>query len=95
MATVYEAVTPDNKETEIGKVKVKKTITIDEATLAAIKEVNPDFKVPEPEMFRLELIDDELDKLQVQIDEINLQIQDKQTLRKAIEKEAKKVKLKV
>ena len=50
----YEAVTPNGKESEIGKVKVRKVVSISAATLAKIKEAIPDFTIPEPEMFRLE-----------------------------------------
>ena len=88
-----EAVTPDNKETDIGKVKVREIITIGADVLAAVREIDPNYKLPEPQMHRLELIDKEIQELKNQKLNIVEQITEKLAFRSKIFDVAKKVKL--
>jgi len=92
--SVFEAVTPDGKETDIGKVKVRETINIENKIIDAIKLQIPTWTLPEPRMHRLELIDKEIADLEAQRDKITAQIAEKQSLRDKVGVEAKKVVLK-
>lgn len=92
MELTYKAVTPDNKETEIGKVKVVATEVVSPEELAVIQKFQPDFK-PKEEMHRLELIDKELVDLQKQVDDLTAKIIEKQVIRVEVEKAAALVKL--
>ena len=91
----YEAVTPDYKEDDILKVKVREVIDISDVDLETIKKYSPDFVPPEPKMYRLEQIDKDLDELYTERDAILKKITDMIEVRALVEIEAKKVKLKV
>jgi hypothetical protein len=91
----YEAVTPDYKEDDILKVKVREIIDISDVDLETIKKYSPDFVPPEPKMYRLEQIDKDLDALCTERDAILKKITDMVEVRALVEIEAKKVKLKI
>lgn len=95
MAETYEAVTPDCKESDIAKVKVRRTITldIDAGQIEAVMALNQDLKTETVEMLRLEIIDDELGKLAAERDNLDAKIKAKQALRTKVEEAAKTVKL--
>lgn len=92
MAELFEAVTPDGKETEIGKVKVRMVESIPENDLLIIKKYQPDFQ-PKSEMYRLEQIDEEIVKLKQAVTDAQAALGDKVVLRKKVETAALKVKL--
>ena len=92
---IYEAVTPDGKEDNILKVKVREVIDISDVDLETIKKYSPDFVPPEAKMHRLEQIDKDLSKLYTERDELLKKISDMLELRALVEIEAKKVKLKI
>lgn len=94
MAKVYEAVTLDNVETDIKNVKIKETSEITSADLVIIAKHCPDFTVPESKMYRLSIIDEEIQKLMDEKHKIEQQLIDKNKFREKIEAEAKKVVLK-
>jgi len=91
----YEAVTPDYKEDDILKVKIREVITISDIDLETIKKYSPDFVPPEPKMYRLEQMDKDLDELYTERDAILKKITDMVEVRALVEIEAKKVKLKI
>ena len=91
----YEAVTPDYKEDDILKVKVREVIDISDDDLATVKKYSPDFVPPEPKMYRLEQIDKDLDALYTERDAVLKRITDMVEVRALVEIEAKKVKLKI
>ena len=90
---IYTAVTPDGKESDIAKVKVRTEDIIPEADLTTIQKYNPSFKQPEAKMYRLELIDEEIANLEKQKADIQSQIDEQQSLRMKVEEAAKKVAL--
>ena len=94
-ASTFEAVTPDGKETDIGKVKVREMETISAEDLAILQKHQPDFTAPASKMHRLELIDEDIAQLQAEADAITEQIVEKVILRGKVDDEAKKVVLKV
>lgn len=98
MAEIFEAVTKDNTVSEIAKVKVRRLVYYDfgltKEQINEIKTANPGFVDEVSEMYRLELIDEEISKLSSERDAIQAMIDEKNTLRGKIEIEAKKVKLK-
>jgi len=91
--TVFEAVTPDNKEADIGKVKVRESEVIPEETLAILKAYNQDYQVPAAKMHRLELIDAEIAELEAKIDALIKEKVAKQLLRDTVKAVAEKVAL--
>lgn len=93
MAT-FEAVTPDNKEEEIGKVKVSMIEDISPEELAIVQKWQPAFQ-PKSEMYRLEQIDEEIIKLQKARDDAQAALDAKIDFRAQIETVALTVKLKL
>lgn len=91
--TTFEAATPDGKETDIGKVKVREFESVSDSDLAIINKYNPRFQ-PANKMHRLELVDDEIEKLQAEVDVLTGQIVDLVLLRDKVEAAAKTVALK-
>ena len=85
--TIFEKVTPDGKETDIGKVKVSEIEDVSAENLVIIRTYKPDFQ-PVSKMHRLELIDKEIAAKQSELAVLNV-------LRDKVEIEAKKVVLKV
>jgi len=90
---IFEAVTPDGKESDINKVKVRRTVAVSKETAFEIKEMLPNFTLPQPEMYRLEVIDKELDALVEQRDNILAEIAAKEVLRGKVKRAALTVEL--
>jgi hypothetical protein len=88
----FEAVTPNGKETEISKVKVRWIEDISPEELAIIKKYQPNFQ-PKSEMYRLEQIDEEIGRLQKAVDDAQTTLNEKIALRKKVEEAALMVKL--
>ena len=96
MDEIFEAVTPDGKETEIDKVKVRMVsggITAED--LAIVLKHIPDFKPPDPKMYRLELIDNEIATLTAKRDSAQEALDAQLSLRAKVELAAKMVVLAV
>ncbi len=93
MAT-FEAVTPDNKEEEIGKVKVSMIEDISPEELAIVQKWQPAFQ-PKSEMYRLEKLDEEITKLQQAVTTAQSALDEKVALRAKVEEVALTVKLAV
>lgn len=92
MVMIYSAITPDDKESEIGKVKVTATEEITPEELATMQKFQPDFQ-PKTEMYRLEVIDQELADLQKQVDDLTAKIIEKQAIRAEVKAAAATVRL--
>jgi hypothetical protein len=92
MTSIFTAVTPDNKETEIGKIKVVMTEDISAAELAIVQKWQPAFQ-PKSEMYRLELIDEDILKLQKAVNDAQAALDAKIALRAKVEEAALKVEL--
>jgi len=91
---VWKAVTPDGKETEIGKIKVRRSFELSAENLAVVKTIIPDFELPKAEMYRLEKIDADISVLIAQRAAHDKIIEALQAIRVKVETEAKKVILK-
>ena len=92
MTELFKAVTPDGKETEISKVKVRMTEDISEEELATIQKYQLEFQ-PKSEMYRLEVIDKELIELKQAVTDAKGVLDDKLVLRQKVETAALTVKL--
>lgn len=93
MKEIFEAVTPDLTVEDVKEVKVRKIYDLTKSELDFISALMPSFQL-EPEMFRLELIDNEIASLQDEVNSLIKTISLKLDLRAKVEEEAKKVKLK-
>jgi len=96
MKETYIAVTPDYKEADLGKVKVRRTIDLEmsEDQVLGVRDDMPDFEPVRQEMVRLEVLDMKLSELAGKKAEIESQIAEKEAVREKVEAAAKKVKLK-
>jgi len=89
----WTAVTPDGKETEIGKVKVQHRVVV-EAPDEMREKLGLGDGYLVNEMYRLELIDEQLADLQARISKLQEEKAALQAIRTQVEAEAKKVQLK-
>lgn len=90
---IFESVTPNDSVEDISKVKVRKRMVVSDEVQAFLDAEMPNYKV-ESKMYRLELIDADIAAQQVVISKAHANIETLLELRRKVEAEAKKVKLK-
>jgi hypothetical protein len=91
-AQQFQAVTPDDTVSNIGQVKVTEKYPIFAGDKAVLEKYGA--KLPEDKMHRLEIIDKQLQEKQDSLNKITAEINEINTLREKVFKEASKVILK-